>query len=192
MRTLAIALTALFVAAMVVPAAAQEMYFEYGAQTPSRGYDPTWPPDGSPWHELYPGFCNTHDQTDHDDADGNGQIDACEHIWLGGERHHVEWIGPTYVLERPGTREEIYVEDGGPLGRQTHYHEIAPVFCREVVTQDPILDECQNVIVLEPPEHAGEWHVKEINTDIRTRPDPASPVERSTWGKIKSWFGDLF
>ena len=40
------------------------------------------------------------------------------------------------------------------------------------------------------PELMGEWHVEKVATNIHT--GPGSPVEPSTWGKIKSFFDKLF
>jgi len=191
MRGFAISLAMLAVVAIAVPAVGQEYYYEYAPI--DRAYDPTWPADGEEWHQLFPNYCIYDEQTDHDDANGDGYIDVCEHIWINGEQHHVEWIGPTYklVAMRPS-------EDGRPVlpkyaeyagmedGRQHVYHEIYPTFCNEFETEEPIEYECQEIYIFYPPEDAGWWHVEEINTNIRTVPQ--SPVEPGTWGKIKAWF----
>ena len=197
MRGFAIALALLMVAAMVVPALGQIFYYEY--TPPLRQYDPTWPPDGSGWHELAPTYCNTATQTGHDDADGNGSMDVCEHIWFDGQRHHIEWIGPTYKLvympppdSDRNPLEPKYAEEAILEGRQYVYHEVHPVFCNTFETTEPITQTCQEIWIEFPPEDVGWWHVEEINTNIRTVPDPISPVEDSTWGKIKDFFNILF
>jgi hypothetical protein len=196
MRTLAIALAALAVAAMVVPASAQEFVYEF--PSPTRGYDPSWPADGGQWHQLYPTYCQYDTQTGHDDADGNGSMDFCEHIWFNGQRHHIEWVGPTIKLVYTGVPpdgrppvQDKYVEEVVIGDRQYSYHEIYPTFCNIIETTEPITNECQEVWIEFPPEDVGWWHVEKIETNIRTVPDPVSPVEDSTWSKIKSFFKEL-
>ncbi|MBD3347636.1 MAG: hypothetical protein GF400_00370 [Candidatus Eisenbacteria bacterium] len=195
MKRFAIALSVLAIAALAVPAAGQTYYYDYNPV--DRPYDPTWPADGDEWHQLYPNYCIYDEQTGHEDANEDGYIDACEHIWINGERHHVEWVGPTFHLREimpPGEerqRREIYMEQVVLQGDRPHvYHEVYPVFCTEVGTTEPIEFECQEVFVEFPPEYAGWWHVEEITTNIHTVPQ--SPVEGSTWSTIKDWFRDLF
>jgi len=162
MRTFVIAVV---LVAFALPAGAFEVF---ELNVPGRGYDPSWPPDGSPWHT----------------------IDPCENIQIDGVWKHIEWIGPTFTISRPGAREPILVEpiDGA---RQTQYHIIFPpeAFCVIVHTDQPIVEVCQYVVILEPPEYAGEWHVEEIDTNIHT--NGGSPVEQSTWSQIKGWFQNL-
>ena len=195
MRRFGIAFAALAVAAMVVPSLAQE--FSYELPTLDRGYDPTWPADGATWHQLYPTYCQNDTQTGHDDADGNGSMDVCEHIFFNCERHHIEWIGPTYRLVqipdagRPPV-EPKYVEETLNGDRQYSYHEVYPIFCNIIETAEPITNECQEIWIEFPPEDVGWWHVERIETNIRTVPDPVNPVEESTWGRIKAWFGNMF
>lgn len=195
MKGFAIALAAATVVVMVVPAIGQMNYYDY--RPPTRNYDPTWPQDGSQWHQLVPNYCEYNEQTGHEDADGNGSIDVCDNIWLDGERHHVEWIGPTYKLVFVGTPtdgrpvSEKYLEDAGPTGRQFSYHEVYPTFCNIIETTEPITQECQEVWIEFPPEDVGWWHVEEINTDIRTVPNPVNPAKGSTWGRIKEFFRNL-
>lgn len=198
MRRFAIALAVFAVASMVAPASAQEFYYEYTG-APGRPFDPTWPPDGSSWHQLVPTYCQYDTQTGHDDADGCGSMDVCEHIFFNGDRHHIEWIGPTYKLvfmdTPPDGRPVIekYAEAALPAnGRQYWYHEVYPTFCNEFQTTEPIEYECQEIWIEYPPEDVGWWHVEAINTNIRTVPDPVNPIEESTWGKIKEFFGRIF
>jgi len=186
MRTFVIAVV---LVAFVLPAGAFEVF---ELNVPGRGYDPSWPPDGSPWHTIRPpeAYCTDVAQTDHDDQNGDGVIDPCENIQIDGVWKHIEWIGPTFTISRPGAREPILVE---PIAgsRQIEYHIIFPpeAFCVIVHTDQPIVEVCQYVIILEPPEYAGEWHVDEIDTNIHT--NGGSPVEQSTWSQIKSWFQNL-
>ena len=58
-----------------------------------------------------------------------------------------------------------------------------------VHTDQPIVQVCQYIQILEPPEYAGEWHVEEIDTNIHT--NGGSPVEPNTWSKIKNFFSNL-
>ena len=186
MRGSAIVLAVLVAAAVSAPAVAQEYCFEY----PSGEYDPTWNPDARvEWHQVVPVYCEWYEQTGHDDANSNGHIDPCEHIFFNGERYHVDWIGPTYRLVSMSDPADVkLVEDHEPGGQPFIYHEVYPTFCNSVETDDPLNQVCQEVEILFPPEDAGWWHIEEINTNIRATPDPVSPVEDSTWGKIKAFF----
>jgi len=153
--------------------------------------DNQWPDDGSVWHTLYPTerFCEDIEQTGHDDANGDDLIDVCESIQLAGDWYHVDWIGPTYKLRSMERQTEKYVEPVEP-GRQFVYHEVYPTFCNEVVTTEPISFVCQEVYIEFPPEDAGWWHVEDVKMNIRTTPE--SPVEASTWTRIKRFFSDMF
>jgi hypothetical protein len=190
MKAVGIALMMLGLLAFACSAYAQaDYYFEYQG-TPVRGFDPSWPPDGAPWHELVPNYCVMHTQSCHGDANGNGQMDVCELIALDCQPYHIDWIGPTYVLRFVGSRPmaDKYLEDAP--GRQTGtYHEVYPIFCNIVETDPPITEVCQEVWITYPPEDVGWWHVEEINTDIRT--SPCSPVENTTWAKVKNIFKNL-
>jgi len=174
--------------------AQEEIYLEYPAPPPpGRQVDPSWPPDGSGWHMLAPTYCAGYTQDGHEDANGDGMIDACEHITLSGQRWHITWVGPTYTLVRsPGRADSMMVE---PVflgsGRQHVYHEVHPDFCTTVETSEPIETECQEVYITNPPEDVGWWHVKRIKLNIRCGP-PQSPIEDSTWGRIKAWLSGLF
>lgn len=181
---------AVLLAAMVLPAAAFEVFDL--VPPAGRQYDPTWPPDGSQWHGIYPAgiYCTYGTQTGHDDQNGDGFIDPCENIQIDGVWKHVEWIGPTITIYQPPGRNTLMVE---PIaaGRQTEYHVVYPpdAYCTIIDTDQPIEQVCQYIMVLNPPEYAGEWHVEEIGTNIHT--NGGSPVDDSTWGKIKSFFRDL-
>ncbi|MCK4510908.1 hypothetical protein KAW64_04170 [bacterium] len=190
MRSCVMIVAAVALVAFALPVSADEI-FELVA--PPRGYDPTWPPDGSGWHGLYPPeiYCTNGVQTDHDDVDGDGNMSFCDNIQIDGVWKHIEWVGPTFTIVRMGEREPILVE---PIegSRQNLYHIIFPpeAFCVMIDTDQPIVEVCQYIVILEPPEFAGEWHVEEIDTNIHT--NGGSPVEPSTWSKIKDFFGNLF
>ncbi|MBD3368559.1 MAG: hypothetical protein GF405_10395 [Candidatus Eisenbacteria bacterium] len=185
MRVMIVCGAALLV--LAAGAAAQEpMVLEYqGIRA-----DNSWPDDGSFWHTLHPAsnFCEDVEQTGHDDGNGDGSIDVCESIQFGGEWHHIDWVGPTYLLRSMEGRVDIYLEPFS--GRQHTYHEVYPNYCTEVVTTEPIEFVCQEVFIEAPPEHAGWWHVEDIKLNIRTTPE--SPVEDGTWTKIKRFFRDIF
>jgi hypothetical protein len=183
--------TVLALVALVLPAAAFETY-ELVAE-PGRSYDPTWPPDGpgTQWHQMLPpeAFCTFGEQTDHDDADGDGLISFCDNVQIDGVWKHIEWVGPTIAIEPLGGGDMLYME---PIGRDNEYHIIHPpeFACLIVPITGGIVEECQVVIVEPPSPFAGEWHVVEINTNIRT--NGGSPVEPGTWSKIKNFFSNLF
>ncbi len=183
--------TVLALAALVLPASAQFDIFEL-VPGPGRPYDPTWPPDGpgTQWHQIQPAaaFCTFGEQTDHDDADGDGQISVCDNIQIAGVWKHIEWVGPTIVIQPVGGGDMLYIE---PIlgGRQNEYHIIHPpeFACWIVPITGGIVSECEIVTVEPPSPHAGEWHIVEVNTNIHT--NGGSPVEPNTWSKIKSFFG---
>jgi hypothetical protein len=190
MRNCVIVFAVIAFIALALPASADEVF---ELVQPIRGYDPTWPPDGSTWHTLHPPdlFCTNGTQTDHDDVDGDGNMSFCDNIQIDGVWKHIEWVGPTIRLRssQPGRQDLKWVEPVEPTGRQYQYHEVAPVYCNLVETTEPIEYECQEVWIEFPPEDVGWWHVEAIETNIRT--NGGSPVERSTWGQIKDWFRSL-
>ncbi len=189
MRTLMIAVV--LVAVLAPAASAQDgLVLEWTG----RPVDTSWPEDGSVWHEFHPTYCTDRVQTGHQD-DGNGQIDVCEYIQFDEGWTHIEWVGPTYTLTRMGEpRDEKFIEPIDAMGdgpRDEWFHEVYPTFCNEVHVQQPIEGICQEVYIDYPPEDEGWWHVTDIKLNIRTGPFD-SPVEESTWGKIKQFFHDLF
>jgi hypothetical protein len=184
------------IAALVTPALAQD-YEIFGYIAPTRGYDPSWPPDGSDWHKIRPAdvFCTYGNQDGHDDTDGDGQIDICENVMIDGVWKHIEWVGPTISLQpmEPGRPVITYMVEPVDGSRQNEYHIVHPpeLFCMGLTTTNPIpLEPCSYVMVESPPELAGEYHVIEVETNIHT--GGGSPVEKSTWGKIKDFFSQLF
>ena len=190
MRTCVITLTALALVAFALPVSADEVF---ELTVPIRGYDPTWPPDGSTWHTLHPPefLCTNGVQTDHDDVDGDGQMSFCDNIQIDGIWKHIEWVGPTIRIRSltPGRQDLLYVEPIDQPGRQYQYHEVSPTYCNIIETTTPIEYVCQEVWVEFPPEDVGWWHVEAIETNIRT--NGGSPVRASTWSQIKGWFRGL-
>lgn len=188
MRICVVTLAAVMLVASALPVCADEV-FELTA--PIRGYDPTWPPDGSSWHTLHPPelLCTDNVQTGHDDVDGDGQMSFCDNIQLDGVWKHIEWVGPTIRIRSldPERQDEVYIEPVEMPGRQFVYHEVSPTYCNIFETTEPITSVCQEVWVEFPPEDVGWWHVEAIETNIRT--NGGSPVEPSTWGRIKAWLG---
>ena len=187
MRTCVTAFALLALVALAMPAGADEV-FELMA--PIRGYDPTWPADGSSWHTLHPPelLCSNGVQTGHDDVDGDGNMSFCDNIEIDGIWKHIEWVGPTIRIRgtQPGRDVVKYIEPIEGPDRQYQYHEVSPTYCNIIHTTEPIVSVCQIVWVEHPPEDVGEWHVEAIETNIRT--NGGSPVDDSTWGKIKALF----
>jgi len=174
---------ALLMVALAMPAAAQ-MYLEFSG-SPVR-YDDTVPPDGSVWHELYPVFCNARIQDGYED-NGDGVVSVCDVIIIDGIRYHVDWAGPTYYLTLAEPPSERWVE---PEGTGDFLHEVAPIFCQtwEVLEwedndQDGEVSYCDMLLLPD-----GWWHVEDVSLDITVTEEP-SPVEQSTWTKIKTFFG---
>ncbi|MFH1501788.1 MAG: hypothetical protein ABIG03_01945 [Candidatus Eisenbacteria bacterium] len=176
---------AIVIAALAIPAGAQ-MYLESGG--PPIRYDDSIPPDGSQWHELYPAFCTPRIQNSYED-NGDGVVSACDVIVIDGIRNHVDWAGPTYYIAHAQVGERwLEPEPGIP----DMYHEVAPVFCTtwevldwDDVDQDTEISFCDMLLLSD-----GWWHVEDVRLDITVTEEP-SPVEQSTWGKIKSWFGSI-
>jgi hypothetical protein len=174
--------------ALAIPAGAQ-MYLELGG--PPVRYDDTIPPDGSQWHELYPIFCTPHVQNGYFD-NGDGVVSECDVILIDGIRYHVDWAGPTYYLMYLGEPPEERWLEPEP-GIDDVWHEVAPVFCNiwdvldwEDTDQNGEISFCDNVLLQD-----GWWHVEDVRLDITVTEEP-SPVEDSTWSKIKAWWSNHF
>jgi hypothetical protein len=187
MRALAIAAVILCLFASVAPAL--EIFEKVAG--PVRGYDPSWPPDGDSWHQIQPAdqYCTFKPQTAHDDQNGNGIIDPCENVQIGGVWKHVEWVGPTIAISKVGGTDMLLIE---PVpGRQNEYHIVYPpeFQCLIVPITGAVVQECE-IVTVESGPNAGEWHIDEINTNIHT--NGSSPTERSTWARIKSFFSGFF
>jgi hypothetical protein len=189
MRTV-VAIAVVGLLALAVPASAQTLYLELGIGP----VDDPIPPNGADWHELYPTFCTIHTQEGYGD-NGDGEVSVCDMITLSGVLYHIEWVGPTYFLYNTVTGDVMFAEPtnpdpgGNPTGET--WHEIAPEFCTEWTVDDwedngdGIVSQCDIVWIGGEP-----WHIEEVNLDITVT--PGSPTEKSTWGKIKGFFGDLF
>jgi len=174
--------------ALAVPAGAQ-MYLELGI-APIR-FD--IPPNGSEWHELHPNFCVVHPQEGYID-NGDGVVSVCDNIVIGGIIYHIDWAGPTYYMVDVSNGEPWFVEpedpqtSGDPTGEM--WHVVAgPEFCTMYPVDgwedngDGEVSGCDIVIV------AGRtWHIEEVRLDI-TITEAGSPVQASTWSKLKSFFG---
>jgi len=57
------------------------------------------PPNCSFWHELWPQFCRESHQDQWHDANGDGNLSACDFLEFDGIRYHVDWVGPTFVFQ---------------------------------------------------------------------------------------------
>jgi len=176
--------------AFAAPAGAQ-MYLELGS-APVRD---AIPPDCSDWHELHPNFCAVHHQDAYED-DGDGEVSVCDAIIIDGTRYHIDWVGPTYYLVETSTADVMFCEptipDPGDDPTCEIWHEVAPDFCMEHHVDgwedngDQVLSPCDLVLI-----DGSWWHVEEIRLDITVSEEP-SPVEGSTWSKIKDFFRALF
>lgn len=176
--------------AMAAPAGAQT-YFELMG-SPVRD---VVPPDCSDWIELFPTFGPIHHQDLYED-DGDGQVSVCDFITLNGVRYHIDWVGPTYWLVEIVNADEMWCEPTipDPGGNPTCeiWHEVAPDFCLEWHIDDwedngdEVLSVCDNVLI-----DGLWWHIEDIGLNIIAT-ETASPVEDSTWSKIKAFFQELF
>ncbi|MCK4409382.1 MAG: hypothetical protein KAW67_04820 [Candidatus Eisenbacteria sp.] len=184
----------LVVAMLVLPATAElkirELVVPPGEGGGGMRSNIPWAPDGSQWHNLYPEeiACTVQTQTGHDDTDGDGFMDECENIQIDGVWEHIEWAGPTIYLWKADTREQLIVEPVGLPGSRTEYHVVSLLYCA-LVDLPATLQVCDYVTILSG-DFAGEWHVEEIRDNVHT--NGGSPVEASTWSKIKSFFEGLF
>jgi hypothetical protein len=163
------------------------------------------PPNGDPigteWHELYPNYCVDWVLSSWFD-NGDGILSICDYVDFtdptGGNWHkfHVEWVGPTIIVEwpyNPPILDTVYLDYVGydnpnvdpildPTG--TYWHEVYPNYCVTyyvVGWVDTDLDGYVNYcdyIIFQNME-TGEFesvHVIGVKTDIILRelviPDP--------------------
>ncbi len=189
-RWLIIATVGLLVAA--APAAGQDgsVYLELmGAPTPDE-----IPTDGSSWHELWPEFCAVRIQQSYMD-NGDGVVSPCDFIECDRISFHIEWVGPTYYIEADCSGEAGWLEPTEPQtgGDPTCeiWHWIYPEFGRESHI-DAWVDDGDGILGLgDSVEIDGIWwRIEEIGLNITGT--PMSPTEDTTWGKIKSFFKDVF
>jgi len=152
------------------------------------------PANCSTWHELYPNNCVPHHQTAYVDADGDSTISACDYIDLDDIRYHITWVGPTYFLDCQGEGSALHSEDptGGDPTCET-WHEIYPNWCTSHHVDgwgdngDSLLSPC-DIVSLD----GQECHIVDIGLDIIVEPGGPTATERSTWGKVKNLFRDVF
>lgn len=160
------------------------------------------PPNGAPWHEIYPSFCAGYTQEGYSD-NGDGVISACDVIRLSGVDYHIVWAGPTYwttcqIGTDPPT--PVALEPTEPTSGQNPvcevWHEVYPNFCREIHIDnwddngDGILSPC-DVVVNNTPSGPAFYHIDRIECNITIEPVPV-PSKPSTWSKIKQAIGGLF
>jgi len=155
-----------------------QYYMEY------QGGPTLQPANCSTWHELYPAFCIPHHQDGFED-NGDGVLSACDYIVLDGVRYHVDWVGPTYELAGPSYWEPI--EPGPNVICQT-WHQVYPQYCATGHVDDwndpngnGEVDTCDTVWINGIP-----YHVENVRVDIQIT--PTSPVETTSWGRLKSLF----
>lgn len=149
------------------------------------------PPDCSGWHELWPSFCAISHQDSIQD-NGDGELSACDYIYLDGQRYHVDWVGPTYWLDCELILEPTDFQPGNPVCQ--NWIEIWPDYglLWHVDSWEDngngVVDACDFITVTGPDGTTLSCHINEVATNIRVTGDP-TPVEESTWGHIKSFFG---
>jgi hypothetical protein len=181
MNRVFLAVVVLAVLAAAVPAAAQ-YYMEY------EGMSTRTPANCSTWHELYPSFCTPHHQDGFTD-NGDGVLSACDIIVLDGIGYHVDWVGPTYVLEAYGSTS--YWEPVGHTGDDpvcSTWHQVHPDFCAAGhVDNWEDNDGSGTVTVCDYVWIGGiPYHVVKVELDIQI--SVTSPVDQTSWGMIKSLF----
>ena len=183
MNRVFLAVSVLAMLAVAVPAGAQ-YNMEYQG-TPTRDL----PANCSTWHELYPNFCLPHHQDGYTD-NGDGAVSACDNIVLDGITYHVDWAGPTYILELPGGGTSYWepVGSGGTDPVCSTWHQVHPDFCMighvdhwEDTDQNGTVTGCDYVTV-----GGITYHVVSVELDIQI--SVTSPVDQASWGRIKSLF----
>jgi hypothetical protein len=154
------------------------------------------PGNCSTWHELYPAYCASHHQVNYED-DGDGAVSVCDHITLTDPnglpvRYHITWVGPTYYLDC-GTYEPTDPASGGDPYCEI-WHQVYPDYCSQHhVDGWEDADSSQTVTPCDFVMIDGTWcHVVDVALDIKVVPDPGSPAEPNAWGRIKSFFSQLF
>jgi len=162
------------------------------------------PADCSTWHELYPNFCLNHHQDAYGD-NGDGVVSPCDGIKLDGACYHITAVGPTYWTtcyppdgSPPYTVvfEPVDPAGGNPVCQT--WHQIYPDFCGTIHV-DSFHDSdnnnevtpCDEIDVITTPGAAPTYyHIDRVELDITIVPGP-TPVEQSTWGRIKSFFNGI-
>jgi hypothetical protein len=156
-------------------------------------------PNCSTWHELYPNFCVNHHQDSYND-NGDGTVSPCDEIVLDGVVWHISWVGPTYYLTcyPPGEppvpviwEPNLGPHDPGSPVCET-WEEVMPAFGdQHHVDEWADNDGSLNLSICDEIWSDGLlYHVDDIRLNIIVVP-PGTPVEETTWGKLKSWLGSI-
>ncbi len=182
-----------------------QMYLELQAAPGAPGVfgvnsvGPAIPGTCTTWHELYPNFCVDHHQVAFGD-NGDGVLSVCDCIQLDNMYLHVDWVGPTYVLEEVQTGGQTWWEPdqdpvhdpGNPICEM--WHQVAPVFCGLGHVDDwldengdQVVSPCDILII-----DGITYHVFDVALNIQVSDSVPTPNEKSTWGKIKQVFGRIF
>lgn len=202
-RIVSLLTTGVILTLFVLPATSQPTHLDLNMQ-----WRAGVPDDGTMWHELLPVYCQLWEQMAYQD-NGDGQISICDWINLkdpvSGEvfGYHIEWVGPTYWLDADGDgswtegKDEIYEP-------QTPYDDV-PDYCDMWDMVYPVLDPGWHVTGWDDMDGSltvnhCDWiwfedtwalHVIDVTVNIKVGP-PGPPVtaEKSTWGRIKSLYGN--
>ena len=163
--------------------------------------DPIYEPILTPWHELYPEFCQGWHLTSWEDYNGDGLLSPNDQIDMTNEEtgnvtwYHVDRITWTLYLTNPEFPEEqMFVEFKGPPDVEdpihfpvcTLWHEVWPSYSNvyHIINWydngNEVLDFC-DYIDLEDI-NTGitvTWHVEDVATDLILREKIMDP--RCTW-----------
>lgn len=152
-------------------------------------------PIGTPFHELYPNYCETWTLTSWEDTDEFGVLDASDQIDMTNDItqevrwYHVDRVTMTLGLWSDDYQEFIYVEYKGPYDPYiqpicTLWHEVWPVY--HGVTGFPYhiidwmdngngyLDFCDYIMFEAWP--GIWWHVEEYATDLILNEKVMDPI----------------
>ena len=151
-------------------------------------------PMGTPWHELYPDYCENWTFTSWED-NGNGILDSSDQIDMTNDVtqevrwYHVDRVTMTMGLWSEDYQEFMYVEYKGPYDPYiqpvcTLWHEVWPVY--HGVTGYPYhiidwvdngngyLDVCDFIMFEDWPDIW--WHVEEYATDLILNEKVMNPI----------------
>jgi len=155
-------------------------------------YDPM----GTPWHELYPNYCESWTYTSWED-NGNGYLDSSDQIDMTNDVtqevrwYHVDRVTMTLGLWSEDYQESIYVEYKGPYDPyifpiSTLWHEVWPVYHGVFGPGIPyhiidwidngsgFLDYCDYIMFEAWP--GIWWHVEEFATDLILNEKVMDPI----------------
>jgi hypothetical protein len=162
------------------------------------------PPDGTVWHEVHPDFCTHYDQIRYHD-NGDDIVSICDMITLTDPTgatygHHITDVYWTYVFEEGP--DFLYFEaltdpHTSPIKQSWHLVYPTEDFCQYWGIIDwldanntNMIDACDELVFMRPDGSQVMMHVVEVSIDIVI--DEGSAADEGTWGKIKSFFGDMF